>query len=105
MGQFAIIAVLAIVAVQPARNRDEYRALGSANPVGANVVVVFKPDTPERMLRRVLVDSGSRLVGGPTTTGAYLLAVSADQRNLVLGRLRNESSVVLAESLEVESQP
>jgi hypothetical protein len=43
--------------------------------------------------------NGARLVGGPTETDAYLLAVPGDRRDQVLLRLRTEASIKLAEPL------
>ena len=100
--QFTVIAGLAILlAERPAA--PPYRLLGDADGAGANLVVVFKPDTAEKELRRLLRANQARVVGGPTVTDAYLLAVPDPQRARV--RLRAESAVVLAEALAAGESP
>jgi hypothetical protein len=82
---------------QPAR----YHTLGAAPAsAAANIVVIFKPDTPERDLRAILRSSGARLVGGPTESDAYLLHVESAARSAALARLREETQVVVAEPVD-----
>jgi predicted anti-sigma-YlaC factor YlaD len=78
-----------------------YHALGSAAPSdAANVVVIFRPETPERELRALLRSSGARVVGGPTTSDAYLLRVAPAARAAIVARLRQESEIVVVEPLD-----
>ncbi len=63
------------------------------------MVVVFQPGTRESELRSILQANNARLVGGPTETDAYLLAVPVAQRDEILLRLRTEASIKLAEPL------
>jgi anti-sigma factor RsiW len=94
--QFAVIVALAgwLVAAPEA----DYRVLGSGAASG-NVVVKFRADAAEQEIRRALRASGARLVDGPTSTDAYLLAVPAGQEEAAIARLRAEPQVLLAESL------
>jgi hypothetical protein len=106
--QFCAIAVLAGLLARPdARPEatDGYRALGANGANGAaTMVVAFRPDTPERELRRIVRASGGRIVGGPTVTDAWL--VGADGRLApVLARLRAEPAVILAEPLIPDERP
>ncbi|HEY1927858.1 MAG TPA: zf-HC2 domain-containing protein [Caulobacteraceae bacterium] len=83
-----------------------YKALGSAPPAAAaNVVVVFRPETPEKDLRGILRSNNARLVGGPTAADAYLLHVPQAGRTATLVRLRKQAQVVLAEPVDSETNP
>jgi hypothetical protein len=102
--QACVIAVLALLLVRPDGPRDSaYRGLGASAPAAAGIVVVFRPETPERELRRIVRDSGGHLAGGPTAGDAWL--VDGADTKAVLTRLRVEPAVALAEPLAAESQP
>ena len=105
--QCAAIAVLALFLVRPAGDDGAYRALGAGAPVATqgNLVVMFKPDTSERELRRILQASGARLADGPTVSGAYVLNVAPARAAAALAQLRTEPSVTLAQTLDAERQP
>lgn len=81
--------------------RPDYRALGSAPaPQSANIIAMFDPGTTELQLRELLKANGASVVGGPTTTGAYLLNVSAPSRATVLDRLRGNRHVLMAQPID-----
>ena len=101
--QLAVIAVLALLLARPSFVTD-YRALGAAPPAGS-VVVTFRPDTPEREIRRILQANGARVIDGPTVTDAYVLALPAAQSGSALTRLRAEPAVTLAEPLTAGGRP
>jgi hypothetical protein len=100
--QCCLIAVLAAMLLRPGEDAS-YRALGAAPVVQGGIVVVFRPDTPERELRRIVRDSGARLNGGPTAGDAWLL--HGDDPAAVLARLRAEPAVTLAEPLGAQGRP
>ena len=101
--QFCVILILG---AQDWRKTEPapYKALGSAPAAAAaNVVVVFRPETPEKELREILRSNNARLVGGPTAADAYLLHVSPTARTATLVRLRKQARVVLAEPVDSEA--
>jgi hypothetical protein len=97
--QFSVIAGLTVLLTSPYGNVAAYRALGSHANTSGNMVVVFKPETSEMELRRILRAAGARIVDGPTVTDAYLLNVPEEKLNGSLHGLRTNQAVILAESL------
>ena len=98
--QFCLLLVLGVAVLRPPQPA-RYHALGAA-PVNAagNVVVIFRPETPEKELRQILKANDARLVGGPTEADAYLLHVPAAGRAAVLTKLRRQTQVLLAEPVD-----
>jgi anti-sigma factor RsiW len=86
-------------------SQPAYHALGSA-PVtaAANVIVMFRGDATEEDVRGALHDARATIVGGPTSTDAYLLHVEPAQRDSALSKLRKEETVQLVEPLDGVSQ-
>lgn len=103
--QFAVIAVLAAMLARPAADPGDYHALGSARPAQGDLVLVFRPDTPEHEMRRILLASRARVVDGPGVTGAWVLALPPGQSAEALRRLRAEPAVSLVQSLAAGGQP
>jgi hypothetical protein len=104
--QACLIAVLAVLLVRPElpdSGAGAYHGLGAARPVSSGIVVVFRPETPEHELRRIVRDSGAHLAGGPTAGDAWL--IDGGDPAAVLARLRAEPAVVLAEPLGAEGRP
>jgi hypothetical protein len=106
--QACAIAVLALLLVRPGHpdgSDGAYRALGAAGAASGTsaIVVMFRPETPERELRRIVRDSGGRVAGGPTAGDAWL--VDGGDTAAVLARLRAEPAVMLAEPLGAEGRP
>lgn len=109
--QCCAIAVLAVLLARPAdgpgagaAQAGAYRVLGAAPVAQGGLVVIFKPDTPERELRRIVLDSGAHVVGGPTVTGAWMLGTEQPPA-AVAARLRTQPAVALAEALGAEGRP
>lgn len=106
--QACAIAVLAVLLARPHTGADAqngaYHVLGASEGARSGLVVAFRPDTPERELRRIVQASGARVVGGPTVTGAWLLDTGRAPA-AVAARLRAEPAVTLAEPLGAEGRP
>jgi hypothetical protein len=108
--QFCAIVVLGALLLRPAGDTQmaaqdaAYRVLGAEAGADSIVAVIFKPDTPEHELRRIVGASGAHIVGGPTVTGAWMLG-SAQAPADVAARLRAESAVTLAEPLGMQASP
>ena len=80
-----------------------YHALGNSAPTGGNVLLMIEPDVDARALRTLLERDRARLVGGPTSAGAYVVEIAPAERSLALRRLRARPGVSLAEPLDVGS--
>lgn len=106
--QCCVIAVLAGLLVRPSGGTEaqagDYRVLGAAAASQSRLIVMFKPDTPERELRRLVLENGAHITGGPTATGAWVLATE-QAADAVAGRLRGQAAVTLAEPLGAEGSP
>jgi anti-sigma factor RsiW len=103
--QLGLVGVFAALALTPRQAPERYMALSASKPVPpANVIVIFKPETPEANLRAMLRDADARLVGGPTAADAYLLQVPAETRAASLARLKASGQVALAEPVDAPPQ-
>lgn len=110
LGQCVLVATLGGLLVVPLLPEQRFRALGgpagpTATADGGNLIVRFRPEATEQEMRRVLRDSKARLVYGPTTTDAYLLAVPAGLETAAVQQLRKERAVLLVESLDGRAAP
>lgn len=99
-----IVGLLALLARQDAA-MPHYHLLGGGGSGAANLVVVFRPETSEHELRRIVRAHGGRVVDGPTVTDAYLISVPPVQRSAALRALRTEPAVTLAEDLQAGGTP
>ena len=82
-------------------SRTSYHALGSASPPqSANVIIMFRGDTTESEVQGLLRASAASVVGGPTSTDAYLLSVPARSRAAAVAKLRGDRHVVMAEPID-----
>jgi hypothetical protein len=102
----ALIAVGLMVAPRLQTSGAAYHALGAAHSVTpGNMVVIFRPETPERAIRAALTGVGAHIVDGPTGADAYVLQVPAAQRSSALARLRSAPNIVLAEPVDPGAAP
>jgi anti-sigma factor RsiW len=98
--QIASVVLLA-VALAPRTPPAPYHALAAAPaPAVGNVLVMFRPDAPERALRQALEGANAQLADGPTRAGAYVLHVPAAERARALARLRASGEVILAQPVD-----
>jgi hypothetical protein len=106
MAACALIAVGVTVAPRLSPSGAAYHALGAAHSVTpGNMVVIFRPETPERAIRAALTSVGARIVDGPTAADAYVLQVPAAQRAQALERIRSGPNIVLAEPVDPGGAP
>jgi anti-sigma factor RsiW len=97
----AQLAIIAVAGALVSLSQPAYQALGSAPPPqSANVIAMFRGDTSESELRALLQSNGASLVGGPTSTDAYLLQVPATSRPEVLGKLQSDRHVLMAQAID-----
>lgn len=104
-GQLAMVAAILLVPRQmPAPDQAPYHALGdpAAQRTG-NVIVIFRPETPEAALRRTLDDHHARLVDGPTAAGAYVIEVPGAERAKIIAALQRQPDIVLAQPIDSEA--
>ncbi len=103
--QFLLIAAgggILAVWLQP----DRFHTLSSpAATTAGDFVVIFTPETTEQGIRTILRANRARIVDGPSAPGAYVLATPADERDLLLSRLRNNPHIVLIEPLGRPAAP
>lgn len=105
LAQCGVIVLLAALLAWRGDAGDAYRGLGAAPALQGQAVVVFRPETTERELRRIVQASGARIVDGPTVTDAWVLAMPQQDADRLLARLRAEPAVLLAEPLGAEGRP
>jgi anti-sigma-K factor RskA len=100
--ELVLILALGAWLLLPGDTSTLYRTLGARDAhasASGNLVVVFDPATTEAELRRMLRDSGARIVDGPTQSNAYVLDVPAPRQERALKALRAERAAVLVEPL------
>lgn len=108
MGQLAAAALvlIAVTSLRQAPTEPAYHALGSADMAGAgNLVVLFRPDTSENDMRRLLDGTRARVVEGPLASGAWVLRVDDAQREAAVTRLRVSPRILLAEPIDRADKP
>lgn len=103
----SVLLVAAVAWLQPLSPQGRYHTLSARNAPapGGDVLVVFRPDTPERAFNAALKASGARIVGGPTEADAYILSVPLAQRAGAVAALRSRAEVVMAAPIEPSASP
>lgn len=98
--QFALVSVLTGALVAE-RRPGAYRALGDATGARfGNALVMFEPQVSEARFRQALQASRARLVDGPTSANAYVLALPDGEVGAGLTRLRAAPGVTMAEPID-----
>ncbi len=106
--QLAAVVFLGTLLSLNAADESSYRTLGAdVRPATAGdaIAVLFDPAISEAELRRVVTAVGARIVDGPTTTHAFVLAVPSGQSKAVVQRLRAEPGVRFAEPMGARTAP
>ncbi|MET0308935.1 MAG: zf-HC2 domain-containing protein [Sphingomonas sp.] len=99
--QAAVVLLVVTVLVQRQPEPAPYHALGDAPaPHTGNILAMFGANASEQDLRKALQASRTRLVDGPTATGAYVLTIAPDQRAAALATLRAQPGVTMAEPID-----
>jgi hypothetical protein len=79
-----------------------FRTLSDAatTEVSGNVIVMFASGIDASQARALVMPSGARIVGAPSATGAWRLAIEPARRDAVLKTLRATPGVTMAEPLD-----
>jgi hypothetical protein len=100
------LAVLAGAAGYRSLQAPSYQTLAApAAPETVQMMVIFRPDTAEADLRRILAEANARFADGPTESGAYVLTAPHGAQSRALTVLRRQPQVVLAQPLAAEADP
>lgn len=105
--QVAGLAILGTMLASETRDEAPYRTLGAytpAAPAGDSIAVMFDPAITEGEMRRLLDSAGARIVDGPTSTAAFVLAVPAGRADAAVQKLRAERKVLFAEPLGARTE-
>lgn len=102
----AALAIVAVATLRPSPPQPAYHALGSAEPEQrGNLVVLFRPETAEGDMRRLLAATQARVVEGPLASGAWMLHIDDARRETVTARLRASPRILLAEPVDGPVRP
>jgi hypothetical protein len=104
-GGWATASVLLVAGVVMVSSPRYHALSAKAAPTRGNMVVVFRPETPEANLRAALAASHARVVDGPTEAGGYVLATPAAERPQALALLRSRTDVALAQPIDPDPSP
>lgn len=99
--QLIVIVALGVLLFNAENSAPLYRTLG---PAGAGrqgtAAVAFDPRTTAAEIHQILSSTETRIVDGPTTTGAYVLQLPAGRESAAIEALRAQRGIVLAERLD-----
>ena len=100
--QAAVIVLTVGVTTSATSAIDGFRGLSAApaEAVAGNAIIVFRPDTTEAELRRILTAAQANIVNGPTPAEGYILRIPAVVRAREVVRLRAEPAVVTVAAID-----
>jgi len=104
--QFALIVALGTFLLIGGRDRSFTTLSGpSGSETGVRLTVAFEPGATEEAMRRVLLESGARIVSGPSALGIYIVELTGKTEEDVavtatIDRLRNSPGVIRFVELE-----
>jgi anti-sigma factor RsiW len=105
----AAICLAAVLSVATFRSLEtsRYRTLGApqSGVMAPAMIVLFRPETSEADLRRILVEADARLVDGPTAAGAYVVRAPTGRQGASLAVLRRQPQVVMAQPIDAATRP
>jgi hypothetical protein len=99
-----LVLLLALQLYFTSLTSPAYRTLGDRANSSANLIILFRPETSEADMRRALRRSGATLVGGPTSSDAYLLHVDSKRRAAALAGLDANGDVLMVEPINDASR-
>jgi hypothetical protein len=84
-----------------------YQTLSAPTPAAApgNAIVVFRPEASEAAIAAALSATHARIIDGPTGADAYVLRISAAERDASVAKLRTLPSVEMAEPIDGPGSP
>lgn len=104
--QFLVIVGLSAALLMPRAQTAQFHALSAAVDVEAgNLLVMFGPQVSELSMRRILQDTGARVVDGPNAAGAYVLRVPSERRVPALTALQARPEIILAQPVDSGGAP
>lgn len=90
-----IVLLAAVLAVMPGKNTFE-TLTSSGNGIAARqeLNVVFDEEAAEKDIRALMVRAGTTIVGGPSASGLYIIAIAGDQDTEAVSAILRNSGVV-----------
>ncbi|RPI52375.1 MAG: hypothetical protein EHM55_16660 [Acidobacteria bacterium] len=104
--QFALIVALGTFLLVGSRGQSFTTLSGPpATATGVRLTVAFEPDVTEAAMRQVLLESGGRIVSGPSALGIYVVELTGRTEDdaevtATIDRLRNSTGVIRFVELE-----
>lgn len=96
-----LVLITAVVAFAPLGRPASYHVLGAAPATASgNAIMMFRQDTSTAEMMRVLNAAGTRIVDGPTASGAWIVRMDPGRRTGLIARLRAQSAVAMAEPID-----
>jgi len=92
------ISLMSLIWLVP--DSQVYRTLTRSSEVASGTVlqVVFEPQTPEREVRRLLIDTGATIISGPSAQGVYRIELPADaNEKVVIAYLKAQPATLMLE--------